>query len=168
MLVTRRYRFAASHRLHQKALPDEDNRRIYGKCNNPFGHGHNYVLDVSVEGGRDPKTGRVVDPRVLDGLVWTEVLAPLDRKNLNAQAPEFADGETPPTSERLAEVIANRLRRAWEMKFPENGPQLRKVLLEETSNNKFELVLPLRHRKGLGDAGEAWAPNHVEGIEAHE
>lgn len=155
MRVSRRYRFSASHRLHQEALPDEDNRRIYGKCNNPFGHGHNYVLDVSVEGRIDPKTGRVMDPKALDELVQAEILAPLDRKNLNTQAPEFADGKTPPTSERLAEVIASRLQRVWGAKFPDDGPRLQKVSLEETSNNKFALLIPTPHPKGISDSGEA-------------
>ena len=72
--VTRRYRFAASHRLHAPQLSEEENRRVYGKCNNPYGHGHNYVLEVSARGPLDPSTGRAVDPAALDELVARHVL----------------------------------------------------------------------------------------------
>ena len=72
--VTRRYEFAASHRLHSSELSEEDNRQLYGKCNNPYGHGHNYVVEVSVRGPLDGATGRAVDIGVLDELVRREVV----------------------------------------------------------------------------------------------
>jgi len=81
--VTRRYALAASHRLHAARLSDEENRRLYGKCNHPYGHGHNYVVEVSARGPADPETGRAVDVGILDELVTRHVLLPLDHRNLN-------------------------------------------------------------------------------------
>ena len=88
MLLTRRYRFAASHRLHTPALSDEENRRLYGKCNNPYGHGHDYLLDVTVEGSPD-SSGQIANRAFLDDLVRDRVLSQLDHKNLNEDRPEF-------------------------------------------------------------------------------
>jgi 6-pyruvoyltetrahydropterin/6-carboxytetrahydropterin synthase len=105
--VTRRYRFAASHRLHSPQLSEEDNRRVYGKCSHPYGHGHNYVLEVSARGPLDAITGRALDPAALDRLVERHVLAPFDRRNLNVEAPVFASAV--PTSENLAVEIGRRL-----------------------------------------------------------
>ena len=90
--VTRRYEFAASHRLHSSELSEDENRSLYGKCNNPYGHGHNYVVDVSVRGPRDLATGRAVDIGVLDGLVRREVLQPFDHRNLNREVAAFSSG----------------------------------------------------------------------------
>jgi 6-pyruvoyltetrahydropterin/6-carboxytetrahydropterin synthase len=74
----RRYRFAASHRLHNAALSEEENSRLYGKCNNPYGHGHNYVVEVLVSGKVDPATGMIANLADLDGFVQREVLDPFD------------------------------------------------------------------------------------------
>lgn len=126
--VTRKYRFSSSHRLHTPALTDEENRRTYGKCNNPFGHGHNYTLAVSVAGRPNI--------RVLDDLVQEQVIQAFDHRNLNTQVPEFAGGTLVPTSECLAVVIRQRLEKAW----PQGFPALDRVYLEETKNNKFELA----------------------------
>jgi 6-pyruvoyltetrahydropterin/6-carboxytetrahydropterin synthase len=136
--VTRRYRFSASHRLHARQLSAETNREIYGKCNNPFGHGHNYVLEVTV-GGELGGDGRVVDPRRLDCLVEQEVIRPFDHRNMNADVPEFAG--LVPTTENLAVVIAGRLEARWRQAFPPDGPWMEKIRLEETGNNSFELRL---------------------------
>ena len=87
--VTRRYEFAASHRLHADQLGAEENRRLYGKCNNPFGHGHNYVIEVSVRGPVEAATGRAVDTALLDGLVRREILQPFDHRNLNTEVGVF-------------------------------------------------------------------------------
>src|SRR5579864_5160585 len=81
--LTRRYRFSASHRLHSEAMSAEENRDTYGKCNNPYGHGHNYVLEVAVSGQVDPATGMVCNLVDLDGFVEKEVLARYDIENLN-------------------------------------------------------------------------------------
>ena len=72
--LTRRYRFSAGHRLHNDALTPEENRRVYGKCNNPNGHGHNYLLEVTVSGSIDPATGMIFDLMALDGIVNGRVL----------------------------------------------------------------------------------------------
>ena len=134
--VTRRYEFAASHRLHSEQLSEQENRALYGKCNNPFGHGHNYVVEVSVRGPLDA-TGRAVDPAHLDGLVRREVLAPFDHRNLNTEAPEFRDLVA--TSENLGFAICRRLKRNWKEVFPGEWPKLEKIRIGETPRNIFEV-----------------------------
>jgi 6-pyruvoyltetrahydropterin/6-carboxytetrahydropterin synthase len=131
MLLSRRYRFAASHRLNTDALSSEENTRLYGKCNNPYGHGHDYVLDVTVE-GRMQRDGQVVDRQALDTLVSEQVLARLDHRNLNCDVPELA-GRVP-TTENLASAIENMLMRRW--KLP---ARLAKLRISETAKNTFEL-----------------------------
>jgi 6-pyruvoyltetrahydropterin/6-carboxytetrahydropterin synthase len=84
MRLGRRYRFSASHRLHAPRLSAAENAELYGKCNNPFGHGHNYAIEVTVRGPLERDTGRVADPRVLDALVERCVLDAFDLRNLNA------------------------------------------------------------------------------------
>jgi 6-pyruvoyltetrahydropterin/6-carboxytetrahydropterin synthase len=135
--VTRRYQFAASHRLHAHGLSDEENRRLYGKCNNPFGHGHNYVLEVSARGPADANTGSAVDPRRLDELVAREVLQPFEHRNLNCDVEAFRD--LTPTSENLAVEICRRLKRSWPVAFPGEWPKLEKVRIAETARNIFEM-----------------------------
>ncbi len=135
--VTRRYQFAASHRLHAHGLSDEENRRLYGKCNNPFGHGHNYVVEVSARGPADPGTGSAVDPRRLDELVAREVLAPFDHRNLNCDVEAFR--HLTPTSENLALEICRRLKHSWPAMFPGEWPKLEKVRIAETARNIFEM-----------------------------
>jgi 6-pyruvoyltetrahydropterin/6-carboxytetrahydropterin synthase len=135
--VTRRYRFSASHRLHSPRLGAEENERIYGKCNNPYGHGHNYVLDVSACGPVDERSGRAVDPAALDRLVRERVLEAFDHKNLNEQVAEF--GEVVPTTENLGLLIHDRLRDGWREAFPAGGPRLEKVRIHETERNIFEV-----------------------------
>jgi 6-pyruvoyltetrahydropterin/6-carboxytetrahydropterin synthase len=129
--LTRRYRFAASHRLNTEALSSEENTRLYGKCNNPYGHGHDYVLDVTVEGNVHPD-GQVVERQALDALVTDQVLARLDHRNLNCDVPELA--ERVPTTENLASAIEDMLKRSW--KLP---ARLAKVRISETAKNTFEL-----------------------------
>jgi 6-pyruvoyltetrahydropterin/6-carboxytetrahydropterin synthase len=136
MRLTRQYRFCASHRLHAPSLPDVENDRIYGKCNNPFGHGHNYAIEVTVRGQVDEPTGRVVDLARLDDLVRREVVEAFDHKNLNVDIPAF--GDVVPTSENVAVEAAGRLRNAWP--FGES-PALEKIRVHETRNNTFELYL---------------------------
>lgn len=131
MRLTRRYRFSASHRLDTPAMSAEENRRLYGKCNNPFGHGHDYLLDVTVEGSPDA-SGQVVDRAALDSLVGERVLARLDHKNLNADVPELATAV--PTTENLAFAIRQALTADWPL-----AARLRKVRISETERNIFEL-----------------------------
>src|SRR5690242_19959449 len=85
----RRYRFAASHRLHNPALSEEENYRLYGKCNNPYGHGHNYVVEIAVSGKIDPATGMIANLADLDGFVEREILEPFDHKSLNEDVAAF-------------------------------------------------------------------------------
>jgi len=127
--LNRRYRFAASHRLHSAQLDESENRRIYGKCNNPYGHGHNYVVEVSVSGAVDPATGMIANLVELDAFVGREVLDAFDHKNLNEEIPLFR--EQVPTTENLCVEIFRRLRA-----FP--AARLDRVRLEETGLNSFE------------------------------
>jgi 6-pyruvoyltetrahydropterin/6-carboxytetrahydropterin synthase len=136
--LTRRYRFAASHRLHAAQLSDDENRRIYGKCNHPYGHGHNYVLEVSVWGPLDEQTGCAANVRDLDDLVSRHVLAAFDDRNLNEEIAAF--GRTlVPTSENLGVEICRRLKHHWRETFPEDRPKLEKVRIAETPRNIFEI-----------------------------
>ncbi len=135
--VTRRYAFSASHRLHSVALSEEANRALYGKCNNPYGHGHNYIVEVSVRGPLDPATGRAVDTGVLDELVRSQILSPFDHHNLNAEVAEFA--EVVPTSENLGFEICRRLKRNWKRTFAGEWPVLEKIRIGETARNIFEV-----------------------------
>ena len=125
----RRYRFAASHRLHSEKLSDEENCRVYGKCNNPYGHGHNYVVEVSVSGTVDPATGMIANLADLDDFVEGEVIAAFDHKSLNEDVPAFRDKV--PTTENVCIEIFQRLKH-----FP--LATLERVRVEETSNNAFE------------------------------
>ena len=94
--LTRRYRFSAGHRLHNDAMSAEENRRVYGKCNNPNGHGHNYILEVTVAGAIDPATGMIFDLGALDGIVAERVLDKFDHKNLNLDMENFRTKFPPP------------------------------------------------------------------------
>jgi 6-pyruvoyltetrahydropterin/6-carboxytetrahydropterin synthase len=125
----RRYRFAASHRLHSEKLSEEENNRVYGKCNNPYGHGHNYVVEISVSGGVDPATGMIVNLTDLDSFVEREMLEAFDHKSLNEDVDAFR-GKVP-TTENVCVEIYRRL-----IRFP--LAKLERVRVEETSNNAFE------------------------------
>src|ERR1700691_4924932 len=102
MRLTRRYRFSASHRLDTPALSTEENRKLYGKCNNPYGHGHDYVLDVTVSGSPD-ESGQIANRESLDALVGERILARFDHRNLNTDIPELAGVVA--TAESLAVAI---------------------------------------------------------------
>jgi len=127
--LTRRYAFAASHRLHSAHLSEAENQRIYGKCNNPYGHGHNYVVEVTVTGPVDPATGMIAHLGELDVFVAREVIEPFDHTYLNKDVAAFQDRV--PTTENLCTEIFERLK-----KFP--GARLVRIRLEETSRNSFE------------------------------
>lgn len=105
----RAYTFAAAHRLHAPALSDEENRAIYGKCNNPNGHGHNYTLEVTVAGEIDPVTGFAVDLALLDRLLETEVVRVFDHQHINHAVEAFAYGAMVPTTENLLVYLWPRL-----------------------------------------------------------
>lgn len=127
--LTRRYRFAASHRLYSPKLSEAENRRVYGKCSNPHGHGHNYVVEVTLTGPVDPATGMVANLGELDPFVEREVIDVFDHKNLNEEVADFE--ACVPTTENLVRAIYGRLE-----KFP--TARLDRVRVEETSNNSFE------------------------------
>jgi 6-pyruvoyltetrahydropterin/6-carboxytetrahydropterin synthase len=105
--LTRKAEFSASHYYHNPDLTPEGNRRVFGKCNNPNGHGHNYTLEVTVKGSVNSKSGFVVDLRELKELMGREVLDALDHRFLNKEVPEFVTAI--PTTENLAIAIWNRL-----------------------------------------------------------
>ena len=134
--LTRRYRFSASHRLHSAQLSEDENWRVYGKCNNAYGHGHNYHLEVTVAGPVDASTGMVVNPADLDLVVKQEVLDPFDHTNLNLDLPCFR--ELVPTSENLLLEIAARLGARWGRETTAGSNRLVKVRLQETGKNFFE------------------------------
>jgi 6-pyruvoyltetrahydropterin/6-carboxytetrahydropterin synthase len=132
--LSRRYRFSASHRLHSGQMSDAENRAIYGKCNNPHGHGHNYTLEVTVSGSVEERTGMVCNLVDLDESVHREVISRFDIENLNMR-PEFANSV--PTTENLCTVIFNLLNRdILKRKFTQ--AHLERVRLEETMMNTFE------------------------------
>jgi 6-pyruvoyltetrahydropterin/6-carboxytetrahydropterin synthase len=136
--VTRRYRFSASHRLHSDRFSEAENRELFGKCNNPFGHGHDYVLDIGVLGPIEPATGLAVNVQALDGLVRESVLHDFENRNLNEDVDEFTAAV--PTSENIVLAIEQRLRRRWPAVFPGEWPRLEKLRLQETRRNRFELT----------------------------
>ena len=127
--LTRRYMISASHRLQTDALTVEQNRATYGKCNNPYGHGHNYALEVTVSGQVSPDTGMVCDLADLDGAVAKYVVNRFDHQNLNTLA-EFVTRV--PTTENLATVIYDILKRSI------TAAHLERVRIEETLMNSFE------------------------------
>ena len=131
MKLTSRYRFSASHRLDTPALSPDENRRLYGKCNNPHGHGHDYVLEITVDGPVD-QDGQVVNREALDAVVRERVLAGLDHKNLNADIPELAGSVT--TTENLATLVRGALAQGWTL-----PARLARVRISETARNTFEL-----------------------------
>jgi len=137
--LTRRYRFSASHRLHSPELGAAANAELYGKCNNPHGHGHNYVLEVGVSGPVEEVTGRVADLAALDRLVESRILARLRHRDLNLDAPDIA-GDVP-TTENLAAGIRAKLAQAWPQAFPGPEPRLDRVRLYETPRNVIEEVV---------------------------
>jgi len=125
----RRYMLSASHRLHSEALSDAANRATYGKCNNRFGHGHNYVIEVLVGGQVDEETGMVINLAALDEVVQTSVLARFDHTNLNSD-PLFVNQV--PTTENLTKAVFDVLKHA----LP--AGKLECVRVEETENNFFQ------------------------------
>jgi len=144
--LTRRYRFCASHRLHSESLTEAENQQVFGKCNNPYGHGHDYVLDVSVAGELNATNGLIVRLSDLDKLVKAEVLAGFAYRNLNQDVAEFT--ELVPTTENVALVIAARLRQGWNDYFPYSSARLSGISIQETERNSFEIVIPKSAESG--------------------
>jgi 6-pyruvoyltetrahydropterin/6-carboxytetrahydropterin synthase len=126
--LSRRYHFSASHRLHTEAYDAERNRTVFGKCNNPFGHGHNYVVQVTLRGPVDAVTGMVCDLGALDAFARTNLLEPFDHTNLNTMK---CFAETVSTTENLS-IEVSRIFAAFPL------ARLHSVHVEETSNNSFD------------------------------
>ncbi|CAI8049721.1 6-pyruvoyl tetrahydrobiopterin synthase [Geodia barretti] len=128
--LTKAYEFSAAHRLHSHVLSDEENQDIFGKCNNPAGHGHNYVLEVTVKGDVDKRTGLVAGLNFLDEIVQKQVYARFDYKHLNVDTPEFETLN--PTSENFVKVL-------WDVLVPNLRPVvLHRLRLRETPKNHFD------------------------------
>jgi 6-pyruvoyltetrahydropterin/6-carboxytetrahydropterin synthase len=127
--LTRRYMFSASHRLHNEEMLPQENIATYGKCNNPYGHGHNYAVEITVSGPVDDTTGMVCNLTDLDGFVARQILERFDQQNLNV-LPEFT--RDVPTTENLCTAIYDILRRGF------RHAHLEKVRMEETMMNSFE------------------------------
>ncbi|MEO8724829.1 MAG: 6-carboxytetrahydropterin synthase [Acidobacteriaceae bacterium] len=132
--LNRRYRFSASHRLHNPELSDEENRDCYGKCNNPHGHGHNYTVEITLSGEVDPVTGMVCNLADLDGFMQSKLIERFHESNLNQD--EFFRNQIPTT-----EALCRRIFDQVEHNF--SDAKLERVRVEETSHNAFEY-----HRAG--------------------
>jgi len=125
--LSRRAVFSSSHRLHSEHLSDEENHRLFGKCNNPRGHGHNYTVEVVVKGEVDPRTGIVMNLTDLKRAIDETVMRELDHRNLNEDVPAFRGVN--PTAEMIAVTI-------WKMIEPRiGGASLHEIRLHETENN---------------------------------
>ncbi|MBC8064807.1 MAG: 6-carboxytetrahydropterin synthase [Chlorobia bacterium] len=131
MNITRIYNFSAGHRLHNDDLSETENLELYGKCFNPAGHGHNYILEVTVEGEPDPKSGMLISLDKLDEIVSSEIIDRYDHKNLNVDVPELAYKIT--TCEVVAQVVFNILKEKLPVK-------LARIRLQETPKNIFEVA----------------------------
>ncbi len=142
VLLTHRFDFCASHRLHNPALSERENIEIYGKCNNPNGHGHNYQLEVTPAGEPDPETGMVLELSILKRIVDEEICERYDHKNLNLDVPEFKD--LVPTAENMLVVIWDRLIG----RIPRG--RLHRIRLIETANNSFEYHGPAHRAAAPG------------------
>ncbi len=138
--LSRRYRFSASHRLHVDALTPERNREVFGKCNNPFGHGHNYVAQITFSGPVDAGTGMVTNLADLDAFAQRELLSPFDHANLNT-LPCFLD--LVPTTENVCIEL-------WRIFAHYPHAKLERIRVEETGNNAFDYFgegAPMRHEE---------------------
>ncbi len=134
--LSRRYHFSASHRLHSEAYSEPENREMYGKCNNPHGHGHNYIVEVTAGGQVDTETGMVCDMVKLDDAVRKNIVTRYDHTNLNLDE-DFQ--RLVPTTENLCIAIHERL--APVFCSGELGKlDLVRVRVEETNNNSFEFA----------------------------
>ena len=137
--VTRLYRFSASHRLHLDQLSEDENTKLYGKCNNPYGHGHDYVLSVTAEGPVNPETGQILLLAELDALVDNCILRLFRDRNINLDVPQFR--ELVATTENIAKVASELLRENW-ASYISGAGTLRRVHVQETDRNGFEILIP--------------------------
>ena len=138
MFLSRRYRLSASHRLHSDAYTEEQNWAVFGKCNNPYGHGHNYVVEVTVGGPVDGTTGMVCDLGELDGFAQTNLVEQFDHTNLNTL--EVFREQVPSTENFAIEIY--RIFQEFA------GENVERVRIEETGNNSFEYPVGAFQRCG--------------------
>ena len=127
MIIVRKAHFNCAHRLHSNKLSDADNKKIFGKCNNPNGHGHNYKLEVELSGEVDPITGMVINLTEVDQIIKENIINAFDHKNLNLDCKEFKD--IVPTAENIAIVIWEKLEKTKLKSI------LHMVILHETEKN---------------------------------
>jgi 6-pyruvoyltetrahydropterin/6-carboxytetrahydropterin synthase len=137
--LTRRYRFSASHRLHSAALSPEENERVFGKCNHPFGHGHDYVLEVTVAGEPDAVSGLILPVSRLDGLVAGKILRLFRNRYINVDVGQFA--RLVPTTENVTQVVADLLGQNWREHMGDSAARHERVRIEETGRNSCEICL---------------------------
>jgi 6-pyruvoyltetrahydropterin/6-carboxytetrahydropterin synthase len=130
--ITKRVTFCAGHRLFNPQFSDEKNRIVFGECANPNGHGHNYVLEVSVTGAVDPETSMIISLKDLKAVIDTEIVSRIDHKNLNLDV-DFLRGLIPTT-----ETLANKIWEILDARF--SGGMLTKIVLWESENNRFEVT----------------------------
>jgi 6-pyruvoyltetrahydropterin/6-carboxytetrahydropterin synthase len=149
MKITRLYRFSASHRLHSPRLSAAENVRVYGKCNNPFGHGHNYVLEVTAAGDLDSRTSVLLPVSKLDRLVRETVLQLFAYSNINVDVPQFK--HLVPTTENVALVIADLLQQHWDAYLGEVPARLHRIHIQETDRNGFEVLLNASQHTSIPD-----------------
>jgi 6-pyruvoyltetrahydropterin/6-carboxytetrahydropterin synthase len=142
--LTRRYRFSASHRLHSCGLSDARNAVLYGKCNNPYGHGHDYILEVTAAGDVDETTGLLLPVAQLDQLVAEKVLRLFAFRYINMDVPAFQTRV--PTTENVALFISDLVESSWRDYIRQPGVHLRRVHLQETDRNGFEVMLRTAER----------------------
>lgn len=133
--VTRKAHFNASHRLHNPEKSDDWNKRVFGKCNNPNWHGHNYIIKVTVAGNPDSETGYVIDLGILKSIIRKKIIDPCDHKNLNLEVP-FLDGIIPST-ENLCKAFFYEIEEEFKQ-LPNPQPTLYSVHLQETERNSAE------------------------------
>jgi 6-pyruvoyltetrahydropterin/6-carboxytetrahydropterin synthase len=136
MLITRRAEFSASHVCRLDSLSDLQNSELFGEEANPNGHGHNYVLEVSVEGSPDPVTGMIIDLKELKDVIEAEVVEPMDHRFLNYEVEPF--GRVVPTTANLAKEIWQRLDLSLQRRF--GGQLLARVRLFETPDLYVDMV----------------------------
>jgi 6-pyruvoyltetrahydropterin/6-carboxytetrahydropterin synthase len=139
--TTRRYHFPASHRLHSPFLSEVENARLYGKCNNQFGHGHDYILELTVTGELDAVSGLLLPLALLDRFVAEKVLRLFAYRNINVDVPQFAN--LVPTTENVVRVIADLVSQHWAQSFGDLKIHVSKLHIQETDRNAFEMLLPV-------------------------
>jgi len=139
ILLTRKADFSSAHFYWHDAWTEAENVRVFGKCANRQGHGHNYTLEVTVAGSVDPTSGFVVDLKQLKDILEREVVSVYDHRHLNYEVPEFAT--TIPTTENIAIVIGKTLEESWTAEFGAAGARLIGIHVQETDRNGFDLVI---------------------------